>query len=70
MSLTDEILTPYAISFAINSSCEIHSKGFERSVSNAAKTVSYQKIQKVGYTSIFQELLTSLINMLIAVIGL
>ena len=37
MSLTDEISTPYAISFATNSSCERQSKAFERSV-NAPKT--------------------------------
>ena len=38
MSLTDEISTPYAISFASNSSCESQSKAFERSVTNAPKT--------------------------------
>ena len=38
MSLTDEISTPYAISFSTNSSCERLSKAFERSVSNALKT--------------------------------
>ena len=38
MSLTDEISTPYSISFATNSSCERQSKAFERSVSNAPKT--------------------------------
>ena len=40
MSLRDEISTPYAISFATNSSCERQSKAFERYVSNAPKTWS------------------------------
>ena len=70
MSLTDETLTPYVISFAANNSCERQLKVFERSVSNAPKTnlywnrigilkVSYQKIQNVGYTTIVQKPFTS-----------
>ena len=43
MSLTDEILTPYAISFATNSSCEKQSKPFESSVSNSPKTRSWSR---------------------------
>ena len=40
MSLIDQILTPYAISFTTNSSCERQSKTFERSASNAPKISS------------------------------
>ena len=42
MNIRDEISTPYAISFATNSSCEKQSKAFERSASNAPKKIIKQ----------------------------
>ena len=38
MGLTDEISTPYTVSFATKSYGETQSKAFERSVSNAPNT--------------------------------
>ena len=43
MSLTDDISTPQAISFATNSSCERKPRTFERSASNAPKTRPWSK---------------------------
>ena len=42
-SLTDEISTPYAISFATNISYERQSKTFKRFVRNAPKTGSWSR---------------------------
>ena len=43
MSLTDEISTPYATSFAANSSYERQSKTFERSITNTQKARSWSR---------------------------
>lgn len=43
MSLTDEISTPYATSFAANSSYERQSKTFERSITNIQKARSWSR---------------------------
>ena len=89
MSLTDDISTPYAISFAINRSCQRQSKALKDLLAMYQQQdlglgivstflinllnnvehyslfsikpigilkVSYQKIQQVGYTGIFQKL--------------
>ena len=47
MSLTDEILTPYTISFATNSLYEKQPKAFERPVSNAPKTLGRLHLSKI-----------------------
>ena len=64
MSLTNEILTPYAITFSTNSSCGRQLKAFERSVSNAPKTRPWStyfhfsnKLIKLGIKAFFKSAL-------------